>query len=344
MNIDEIAKKVHVSRATVSRVINKFPGVKEETRLLVQAAIDESNYIPSAAARSLASKRSQIIGVLVSNITQPFWSGIISGIEDCVSKTEYGLFLTNSHSLLSHWDYNKEYKRNLRDLVLRGVDGIITSMSTDISMEDVELLEKAEIPFVVIQSNLVDSRVASVNVNNVQGAYTATKYLIDLGHRSIIHASGPLDSAIYRDRTRGFMDAMQDSRLPVDNSSIVPCGSMFTDGYWVMKRLLALKEIPTAIVFSNDNTAYGACLAAREENIPVPDFISIAGFDGLANELDVARLLPDLTTMSQPVVKIGTTAAQMLLRQLGTVCGEMPPDLSLSLHKGSTCGPPRISG
>lgn len=340
-NIDEIAKKARVSRATVSRVLNNFPGVKEKTRDAVLAVINESNYIPNAAARTLASKRSNVVGVLVSNLTQPFWSGIISGIEDRVKQADYGLFLSNSRSLLNHGDYSKEYKKNLRELVLRGVDGIIISMSSDIEMDDVEFLEGAGLPYVVVQNNLPGDRIACVNVDNVAGACTATEYLVGLGHRDIIHAASTLGNEIGRARIQGFVNAMERAGLPVDNGSVLPCGSLFTDGYWLLKRLLSEAKRPTAVLFSNDNTAYGACLAVMESGLKIPDDISIMGFDGLASEMDIARLLPDLSTMNQPVLDIGEAAARMLLEQLEGSLAQRSVLLPLELHKGKTCGAPR---
>ncbi len=209
--------------------------------------------------------------------------------------------------------------------MLRGVEGIIIALANDLSVEDIDFLETSGIPFVIIQNHLQDSRIACVNVDNVTGAYDATRYLIGLGHRHIIHATGPLDSGISQDRMRGFVAAMQEAGLPVDNNSIVNCGFLFNDGYWCMKRLMAQESAPTAILFANDVTAFGAYLAAQEEDISIPGDVSIVGFDRLTNEMDVAGLLPDLTTMSQPVSEIGVAAAQMLFRPAADPC-HLPAD------------------
>ncbi|MFA9380369.1 MAG: LacI family DNA-binding transcriptional regulator [Acetanaerobacterium sp.] len=336
MNINEVAKKAKVSRSTVSRVINNHPTVKENTRIAVQRVIDELNYIPNAAARSLASNKTNIIGVLVYNIIQPFWGGIFAGIEQGVSQTDYGLFLANSKSHLDIWDYKNDYKKNLKNLVLHGVDGIIIALANDLEVEDVEFLKMSDIPFVIIQNSLHDDRIACVNVDNITAAYDATRYLIDRGHRHIIHATGPIDSEISKDRMRGFVMSMQEAGLPIDNSSIVNCGFLFNDGYWCMKRLMGQECPPTAILFANDVTAFGAYHAAQEEHVSIPNDISIVGFDQLINEMDVASLLPDLTTMSQPVSEIGIAAAQMLFQQLEGNPPLSPVTFSLTLHEGVT--------
>ena len=341
MNINEIARKANVSRSTVSRVLNNHPKVREDTRKAVQAVINELNYIPNAAARSLASRKTNVIGVLIYNIVQPFWTGLFAGIEGYVCQTDYGLFLANSKSHLDNWDYKNDYKKNLKNLVLRGVDGIIIALANDLDTEDIDFLEASDTPFVSIQNHLLDKRIDCVKVDNVTGAYDVTRHLISLGHRRIIHTAGPLDSGISQDRMRGFMMAMREAGLPMDNSSIVHCGSLFNDGYWCMKRLMAQKNRPTAIVFANDITAFGGYLAARESGIAIPDDISIVGFDQLTNEMDVAGLLPDLTTMSQPVADIGAAAAQMLLEKLEGKPPLSPMTFPLTLHTGATSSRPK---
>lgn len=341
MNIDEIAKKAKVSRSTVSRVINNYPTVKENTRLAVQKVIEELNYIPSAAARTLASKKTNVIGVLIYNITQPFWSGIFAGIEQYISKTEYGLFLVNSKNHLDVWDYKNDYRKNLRNLVQRGVDGIIVALANDLKSEDLDFLETSDIPFVVIQNHLNNERVTGINVDNIAGAREATEYLIRLGHRNIVHMAGPLDSGISRDRVEGFMNAMQDAGLSLTGDSIVNCGFLFNDGYWCMKRLMAKEDAPTAVLCANDITAFGAYLAVQEEDGRTPEDISIIGFDRLSKLMDVSGLLPDLTTMEQPVGEIGAAAAQLLLQKLEGGDGVKGLTFSLSLHPGATTHPPR---
>ncbi|MGI6333111.1 MAG: LacI family DNA-binding transcriptional regulator [Saccharofermentanales bacterium] len=336
VNIDEIARIANVSRATVSRVINGNPSVSKKTRLAVQQVINDLNYIPNAAARSLVSKKTNTIGVLVYNIMQPFWNGIFAGIEEYFSANDYSLILANSKSHLDIWDYKKEYKKNIKNLILRNVDGIIIALANDLDEEDIELLELSSTPYVIIQNNLKEHMAYSVNVDNITGAYNATRYLISLGHRRISHATGPIGSQISQDRVTGYLNAMKEAHISVDNSYIVNCGFQFKDGYWSMKRILAQDTRPTAILFANDATGFGAFLAAKEENISIPDDISIIGFDQLAETMDVAGLLPDLTTMRQPVIEIGVAAGQMLMKRFDSQDRIDPILFPLTLHKGST--------
>jgi len=337
LDIEEIARKANLSRSTVSRVINNHPSVRDETRAAVLKVIEEMGYFPNAAARSLKSRRSSTIGVLVYNIAQPFWAGIFSGIEDGVSDSGYGLILSNSKSHLDVHDFRNEYRKNLRNLVQRGVDGIVIALANNLKTEDVDFLESSGIPFVIVQNHLDDPRVSSVNVNNVTGARRAAEHLIGLGHERIVHAAGPLDSGIYQDRMKGFLDAMEGASLPVTGDSVMQCGSLFGDGYWFMKRLISQNAGVTAVVMVNDVSAYGACLAAREEGVSIPGDLSIVGFDWLPRHLDIARLLPDLTTMHQPAGDIGAAAVRMLLRKLGGDNVPEQEEFELELHEGATC-------
>jgi LacI family transcriptional regulator len=337
MNIDEIARKAGVSRATVSRVLNNHPSVKEKTRQTIRQIIESIDYIPNAAARSLASKRNDVIGVLVYNITQPFWAGIYAGIEQYISQnTSYGILLANSKGNIRLRSYTKDHKRYLKTLIQKGVDGLIIALENDLQPDDIDFLVASGIPFVIIQNHMKDERITSVNVDNYDGAYQATKYLLKQGHANILHAAGPLDGSIARDRMEGFVKAMQDEGIPLTESNVIPCGFMFEDGYWCMKRLLSRAPEFTAILFANDAAAFGGYLAAKEAGIAIPDDLSIAGFDHLTNEMDLAGLLPDLTTMAQPVSELGKIAAELLYKKLSDTEYVQSVTYPMTLYKGRT--------
>lgn len=338
MNIYEIAKKADVSRATVSRVINNLPGVREETRRRVLDVISEENYIPSAAARSLVCKTSNIIGLLIYNITQPYWGGIATGIEAGVAETGYGIFIMNSKIHSSSWDYQKTYKQKLRNLVSQGVDGIIVALLNDLDTEDIEFLESINMPFTVLQNNLRYPDVVSVNIDNFKAALDATNHLIHLGHRSIVHVTGPMISGLSQKRVEGFTQAMASAGLLVSDDSIMNGSFKFKDGYAAMQRILERDPRPTAVLFSCDLGAYGGIAAARDMGVRVPEDISVMGFDGLAQEIEYAVLLPDLTTMCQPVEQLGQVAVAQLIGLIGGTLPETNPTyLDMVLKEGKTC-------
>ncbi|MHB8063227.1 MAG: LacI family DNA-binding transcriptional regulator [Ruminiclostridium sp.] len=340
MNIDLIAKKAGVSRATVSRVINHFPGIKEETRKKVEDVIKEVNYIPSAAARSLVRKKSNIIGALIYNITQPFWGNYISGIESGVDSTDYGLFFANSKKHKTFWDYQKTYKENLKNLVSHGVDGVIMTLLNDLEKEDIDFLESVNIPYIVMQNCLDDPRIVSVNVDNVQGGYDATNYLIGLGHQTIGHITGLITSGIGKARLEGFSLAMEQAGLQVIPDNIVYGGHSFKDGYWGMKQLMTHDNPPTAVFIASDESAYGGIYAAREMNIRVPEDVSVIGFDGIRDTFDHSAYLPVLTTMKQPTHEMGKIAAEMMVAWLDGERPEQPTIImKATLTEGKTCLP-----
>jgi LacI family transcriptional regulator len=339
MKIDEIARKAKVSRSTVSRVLNNNPNVRSNTRRAVEQVIRELNYVPNAAARSLASKRAGVVGVLIHNIMQPYWAAMFSGIERELVRVGYGVLLANYRNVRSAHDYLGNYKKSLRNLLIQNVDGVIIALANDLGDEDVEMLEASGKPFVVIQNSAQNPAISSVNVDNVSLAYEATSYLIEKGHRSIWHAAGPVGSGIARDRYDGFIKAMHDHNLNIGEECIVNCGSLFDDGYWCMKRILNQSARPTAILFQNDVTAYGSILAAREEGVDIPGSISIVGIDHLSAMMDLASLLPDLTSMVLPVTDLGGNAARMIVEQIEDSAQASNIVLPCSLYEGSTVRP-----
>ncbi len=333
MKIDEIAKKAKVSRSTVSRVLNNNPKVHVETRQLVEQVIQEMNYVPNAAARSLASKRSGVVGVLIYNINQPYWSGVFSGIEQEMVDKGFSVLLSNFRNAHT---YVGNRSQSIRNLLLQNVDGIIISLYNDPGPEDLELLRSSGKPFVVIQSNIRDGGFSTVSVDNRSVAYQATEYLIQNGHRNIYHGTGPLANQIANDRLAGYLQAMQDYNLHVTDDQMVNCGSMFDDGYWCMKRIIGRRQLPTAILFHNDITSYGAIQACREEKIRVPEDLSIIGIDHISTMIDFAGMIPDLTTFTLPIVQYGIQAAHLLINQIENVGPTEDVILPCSLYEGST--------
>lgn len=323
VNINDIAKVANVSRATVSRVLNNSPEVSETTKQKVLKVIEELNYVPNAAARTLVRRKTDIIGVLVNNVADAFWGRIIRGIETNILKTRYNAIFVNCKTALDDWAYKPKFKENIRLLTEGRVDGIIIATTNELEQEDIEFLTDRNIPFVVIQDMLQDKRVNFVNIDNFKGAYTATKYLINLGHRDIVHITGPLESRIAVERSQGFEKALLDHGIPLNNQNILRGNFRYNDGYWRMKQILSWGRKPTAIFFGNDLMAYGGMQAAKEANVRIPEDMSIIGFDGLAGEFEFAGLMPPLTTMHQPMTKMGECAAQIIIDKIDGVSEEV---------------------
>jgi LacI family transcriptional regulator len=216
------------------------------------------------------------------------------------------------------------------------VDGLIIALGNDLQPDDIDFLDASHIPFVIIQSNLHDDRITRVNVDNHKGACEATRYLLKLGHRHIVHVTGPLEGSIARERLEGFTHAMREAGAPMTDDSVVRGGFLFGDGYWATKRLLSGRTPCTAVLFGNDASAFGGYHAAREAGISIPEELSIVGFDHLISEMDIAGLLPDLTTMGQPVSDIGGSAAELLFQKLSGSKAVESLMIPMTLFKGHT--------
>ena len=336
MKIDEIAKKANVSRSTVSRVLNNNPNVKAKTRHAVEKVIYEMNYVPNAAARSLVTKRSGVIGVMVYNILQPFWGSIFAGIEQELTQDGYGLMLSNSKSHMDISDFSHNYKKSLRYMLMQNIDGLIFATIDDLDAEDISLLENAGKPFVVIQDGMRYNNISSVNIDNTKTAYQATQYLVESGHQEIVFATGPTGKTISRDRLDGFLKSAKENGLLLRENSIISCGFRFNDGYWCMKRILHQSPNATAVLFSNDISAYGAYHAADEEGLDIPGDLSLMGIDRLATMTDMATYIPDLSTMNHPTIELGVDAAKLLLQKINGEDAAEQIFLECTLYKGST--------
>jgi LacI family transcriptional regulator len=316
LNIDDIARLAAVSRTTVSRVLNNDPGVSKKTKEKVLKVINEKHYVPNAAARTLVRKKTDIIGVLVNNVTDIFWDQIISGFEKSISNLKYKAIYANVRSFPTEPLSKSRYKKMLRLLAEGRVDGLIIAIINELDAEDVDFLVGRKIPFVVIQNTFEDDRINSINIDNFKGTYTSTKYLIDLGHKNIVYVTGNLQSKIAALRLKGFQKALKDHDFPLDRSRILQGNNSFEDGYWRMKQILSWDHKPTAVSFYNDIMAYGGIKAIQESGLKVPDDISVMGFDGLSGEYEFAKLAPPLTTMYQPMAAMGERAGEIIIDKL----------------------------
>ncbi len=315
-NIDDIAKFANVSRTTVSRVLNNDCGVSQKTKAKVTKVIQEMNFVPNAAARSLVRKKTDVLGVLVNNVTDIFWDQIISGIEKSIYYLEYEAFYVNVKSYHNEPINNNKYKKMLRLLAEGRVDGLIIAIINELDLEDVNFLTSRDIPFIVIQNMFEDERVNSINIDNYKATYASTQYLLDLGHEDIAYVAGDLQSKIAVTRLKGFEAAIEEHGIPLDRGRILQGNNSFEEGYWRMKQILSWDRKPTVVSFYNDIMAYGGIKALQENGIRIPADISIIGFDGISGEYGFAKLAPPLTTMHQPMASMGERAGKLVIDKI----------------------------
>lgn len=306
LTLEEIGRRAGVSRSTVSRVINNHSSVSPNVRRRVLKVIKETGYQPHAAARSLAAQRTRVIGLVVPRSVQaffadPFFPRLIQGIAQACNAHEYTLSLFMFHTEAEEQDlYPRVLSRGL-------IDGVIISSSLDDDPLIPRLLD-SNMPFVVHGRPLVSGAINYVDVDNTVGAHNVVAHLIRLGRRRIGHITGPLNTAVGRDRRQGYINAHLARGLPVDEDLIEEGEFSETGGYLATRRLV--DKGVDAIFAASDMMAFGVLRRLREMDCRVPDDVAVVGFD----DLEAAALTqPPLTTVRQPIRRAGITAVETLL-------------------------------
>jgi len=301
-SIKYIAKLANTSPATVSRVINKKPGVAKATQERILDLIGLVGYTPNLLARGLVGKKFNGIALVIPRTAQfvfsnPFYPEVLKAIGELANQYQYHLLL----SFAEEDSYASIYRYG----VARGVI-VISNRLYDPKIDE---LEKEKIPTVLIPGLLDKSRLPSVDVDNVGGAFQAAQHLISLGHRRIAFLGGGRDSKYFIERLAGFKEAFQKNRIPVKQKLIIETDFSQLKAFDAMENLLRLKEFPTAVFCINEATALGAILAINRNHLKVPDDISVVGF----GDTPLAAIInPPLTTVRQPIFDIGACAVKML--------------------------------
>ncbi len=310
VSIKDIARVTNVSYSTVSRALNNSPRVKLATRTEIQRVATEMGYLPSAIARSLVTRRTNTIGVVVTTITDLFFAEVIRGIEEQAVRVGYSVILTNSEA---QPDRELAAVQALRS---RRVDGIILVAACADKERKERLLHSTEtnLPIVIINNVHAEHIGYSIETDNLAGGQEATRHLIDLGHRRIAHISGPPNEWDGVERQQGYKQALRWAGLPIDPALIIRGDNQPDGGLAAAQQLLALPDPPTAIFCYNDATALGVMRAIHAAGRRIPEDISIVGFDDIAL---ASYFEPPLTTMAQPKRKMGARAVQMILDLIG---------------------------
>jgi len=320
LTLEEIAELAGVSRSTVSRVINGRASVRDEVREHVLQVIRETGYQPYAAARSLVTRRTHIIGVIIPEavttlFTDPFFPLLLCGVTETCNAHNYYL-------MLSLFNGPADRKEMYRRIVHSGhLDGVIVA-STRLDDPLVPQLLQDGVPFVLVGRH-PDERVNYVDVDNVSAARMAVEFLIRLGHQRIATISGPLTTAHGQDRLAGYRQALEAHRFPVEEDLIAEGDFTEGSGSRGVQRLLSAS--PTAIFVASDMMAIGALKALRQAGLRVPEDIALVGFD----DVPIATAVePALTTVRQPIGRLGSMAADLLLNLL-----ENSSDAQASVHR-----------
>lgn len=307
-NMKDIARIAGVSLGTVSNVLNETAGVREPVRQRVLQAVQAAGYQPSQLARALRRDKTNMIGMIIPDITNPFFPAVVRGAEDVAFTNGYRLVLCNTDN-----DHSKElvHLNELRTYLPAGLI-VIPSNFSDLTAQ-AEVYRRAGTGVVCIDRLPKNWSGDSVTADNEEGAYNATRFLLQMKHTKLAAITGPLHLTNAKERLDGFKRAIHESRLRLAPEYIQETTFDKQGGYSKALILLRLVPRPTAIFAGNDMIALGALLAIREAGLRCPEDVSLMGFD----DLDIAETTnPSLSSVSQSGYQLGTTAARILLDRL----------------------------
>lgn len=305
--INEVAKLAGVSKATVSRVMNDSKPVNKEKHDRVIQAIKELEFRPSTVARGLVHKRTGLVGVVIPDITNPFFAEMVRGVEEVVREKNYNMILCNTfHS------FEREMS-TLNMLMDKYVDGIIF-MTAKVTPEHREFFKKNQLPVTFINRKCEDIHVSSLDIDNYQAAHDMTTFFLKRGHRRVAIIRAPLtDKTSGFERFRGYQDAMRAYGVEPDHSLVMRSNFKIESTYKSVKRFLKTQQMVTAIFATSDLMAMGAIKCLKDHGIRVPQDVEVAGFDDIPM---ASYYIPSITTVRQPITEMGKTATKMLIREI----------------------------
>ena len=308
VTIKDIAREAGVSVTTVSRVINNKPDVSDKTKEKVLKIIDEFNYNPNSVARGLVMQKTHTIGLIIPDISNPFFPDIAKAIEDKAQKLGYSVILFNTDNHL------EREKKGVDLFKSKQVDGLVVSLS--LGNENIlKDLKKRNYPVVQIDRAVLNHLYPLISIDNKKSAYEIVQFLIKKGHKKIAHITGDLNTTTARDRLAGYKKALHDFDIEIDEELIIEGDYSKKAGLEGAKKLLKIKISPTAVFTANDLTAAGVYNAVFAEGLKIPEDRAVAGHD----DIDLASLLrPALTTMSQPKYSIGERAVTVLMKMINS--------------------------
>lgn len=321
--ISDIAKELNVTPSTVSRALGNHPRISDSTKEAVWEMVEKLNYQPNSIASALRKGKSNIIGVIVPTSDRQFFASFIRGIEEIIRDEGYNLMICQSDDQFSKERSGIDTLLNIR------VDGIIASVAKETT--DISHYEKAKMQGVPLV--LYDRVVESLGVNLVVsddylGAYNAVTHLIEQGCRRIAHFAGKQHINIYQDRLKGYLQALREHNIPVDEQIIIESDlirdtySILQTGREIGKKLLQMPDLPDGIFSSSDFAAMGAIQIFKEKNIKIPDEIALVGY---SNDFSASVIEPALTSLDQHTIEMGNLAAKHFLEQIGTKPEEFTP-------------------
>lgn len=307
VTINDVAKRAGVSTSTVSRALSGKVVVNKGTKEMIMQAVRELNYQPNALAKGLKEGKSHTVGLILPNVRDLVFPAAIKGISEVLEQHGYTLILCNT-------DENLETeKKQVENLQNRLVDGLIFSTAKEESKHLFKLKDNG-FPMVLLLRHLGDS-IDAVIIDNFKGAYDATKFLIERGHRKIALINGTLELELYRERFNGYKAVLDEAGLTFRDELVVQNVMSWEGGYQAINELLDRGVVPEAVFATSDPKALGVIKALKAKGFRVPGDISVIGFDNI----EMAEMMdPPLTTVSQPFYEAGVKAAKRLIKLMNS--------------------------
>jgi LacI family transcriptional regulator len=306
--IHDIAKKLNVTASTVSRALNDHPRISAETKRAVLKAAQKLNYQPNHIAAALRNGKSNIIGIIVPTADRSFFSSVVRGIEEIANRGRYQVMITQTYD-----QYEKE-AATVEALLNARVDGIIASHGKETeNFDHFKKVKDKGIPLILFDRSNDDLEVSQVVIDDYLGAFQATEHLIKQGYKRIAHFTSTKKISIYRERLRGYREALDRNGLPYDESLVITSDLQLEDGRNSMTKLLSKKPYPDAVFSASALGAVGAMQILRENGIQIPQQVGLVAF---SNEPFTSFTQPSLTTVDQHSMRIGNAAAEIFLEEV----------------------------
>lgn len=323
----DIAKELDVTASTVSRALRNHPRISSSTKKAVLEMVEKLNYQPNNIASALRKGKSNIIGVIVPTSDRHFFASVIRGVEEVVRDEGYNLIICQS-------DEQTGKEQKIIDALLQiQVDGIIASVAKETTdTTHFENIQKRGVPLILYDRASDSLDVNSVVSDDYLGAYKAVSHLIEQGCRRIVHFAGQQHIGIYKDRLQGYLDALKENEIPVDEELIIET-DLIDDTDRILKigremtlDLLKLAKLPDGIFSSSDFAAMGAIQVLKENDIKIPEQVALVGY---SNDFSTSVIEPALTSIDQHTKQMGNFAAKLFLDQINVQDGEFAPRKTL---------------
>lgn len=308
--IKDIANVLGITPSAVSKALNNHPRISDKTKTAVLQIAKNLDYQPNYLASALRKGKSNLVGVIIPKANSHFFSSIIEKIEEVLNNKGYNVIIAQSNE-----SYEKECK-SIDALLYTQVDGIIASMANEtVKLDYYEKIKAKGIPLILFDRGENDLNVDYVGIDDYLSSQMVIEHLVAQGCKRIAHIAGFSHTRIYKNRIRGYRDALEKFGLPIEDSLIVESNLRIEDGRKIMKQLLELKERPDAVYAAGDYAALGALQVMQENNIRVPDDMALVGF---SNEPFTSLVTPSISSIEQHSEQIGQIAAKTLLKRIET--------------------------